>query len=181
MARLQAYSEAELRRRYCLAKDSITSLGSSGHKSSQPHAIIARAIASSGSVVKAEHRLGGALRVLSGGSYLDAADLHAIHDKSFNQTTLWPVCRAITSSEHPDLENVLFPYDDEMQLRRHEATFKKQAGYLFPGTVAAGDGCGLCIKQPSDKEVGGNVKDHHTRKYDYAYGFLRWKQSHYVC
>jgi hypothetical protein len=34
----------------------------------------ARAIASTGSVVKAELRLGGALRVLSGGSYLDAAD-----------------------------------------------------------------------------------------------------------
>ena len=108
---------------------------------------IARAIASSGSIVKAELKLGATLRVLSGGSYLDAADLHAIHDNTIHKTTLWPVCHAIVSCENPELDNIHFPFDDEMQLRLHEATFKKQAGHLFPGTVAAGDGCGLCIEQ----------------------------------
>jgi hypothetical protein len=139
---------------------------------------IARAVASSGSIIKAELRLGSTLRILSGGSYLDAADLHAIHDKSIMESTVWPVCRAIVSSVNPELDNIHFPFDDEMALRRHEATFKKQAGRLFPGTVAAGDGCGLCIEQPSDKEVGGNVKDHHTRKYDFAYGFLLFCDNH---
>lgn len=174
LARLQDYSDSEFRRRYRMSRERFNRIAEIIRPQVEPMTAvaIARAIASSGSVVKAELRLGGALRVLSGGSYLDAADLHAVHDKSFNQTTLWPVCRAIASSKHPDLDNIHFPFDDEMQLRRHEATFKKQAGHLFPGTVAAGDGCGLCIEQPSDEEVGGNVKDHHTRKYDYAYGFL---------
>ena len=174
LARHQDYSDSEFRRRYRMSRERFNRIAEIIRPQVEPMTAvaIARAIASSGSVVKAELRLGGALRVLSGGSYLDAADLHAVHDKSFNQTTLWPVCRAIASSKHPDLDNIHFPFDDEMQLRRHEATFKKQAGHLFPGTVAAGDGCGLCIEQPSDEEVGGNVKDHHTRKYDYAYGFL---------
>jgi hypothetical protein len=180
LARLQGYSEAEFRRRYRISRERFNNLAEIIRPQVEPTTpvAIARAIASSGSVVKAELRVGAALRVLSGGSYLDAADLHAIHDKSFNQTTLWPVCRAITSTSHPDLDNVHFPFDDEMQLRRHEATFKKQAGHLFPGTVAVGDGCGLRIEQPSDEEVGGNVKDHHTRKYDYAYGFLLFCDGH---
>ena len=180
LARLQDYSDSEFRRRYRMSRERFNRIAEIIRPQVEPMTAvaIARAIASSGSVVKAELRLGGALRVLSGGSYLDAADLHAVHDKSFNQTTLWPVCRAIASSKHPDLDNIHFPFDDEMQLRRHEATFKKQAGHLFPGTVAAGDGCGLCIEQPSDEEVGGNVKDHHTRKYDYAYGFLLFCDGH---
>jgi hypothetical protein len=180
LARLQDYTEAEFRRRYRMSRERFDNIAEIIRPQVEPMTpiAIARAIASSGSIVKAELRLAAALRVLSGGSYLDAADLHAIHDKSFHQTTLWPVCRAISSSTHPELDNVRFPFDDEMELRRHEATFKKQGGHLFPGTVAAGDGCGLCIEQPSDKEVGGNVKDHHTRKYDYAYGFLLFCDGH---
>jgi hypothetical protein len=180
MSRLEGYSDAEFRRRYRMSRERFNNIVGMIRSKIEPTTplSIARAIASSGSVVKAELRLGAALRILSGGSYLDAADLHAIHDNTIHKTTLWPVCRAIVSCENPELDNIHFPFDDEMQLRLHEATFKKQAGHLFPGTVAAGDGCGLCIEQPSDKEVGGNVKDHHTRKYDFAYGFLLFCDGH---
>lgn len=172
--RLEGYSPSEFRRRYRMSRERFNKIVEMIRPDVQPTSpvAIARAIASSGSVITAELRLGAAIRILSGGSYLDAADLHAIHDKTIMESTVWPVCRAIVSSCNPELDSIHFPFDDEMQLRRHEATFKKQAGHLFPGTVAAGDGCGLCIEQPSDKEVGGNVKDHHTRKYDFAYGFL---------
>jgi hypothetical protein len=174
MKRLEDYSETEFRRRYRMSRERFDNIVRIIRPSVEPMTAvaIARAIASSGSIVKAELKLGATLRVLGGGSYLDAADLHGIHDKSIMQSTIWPVCRAITNSADSELDTIHFPFEDEFQLRRHEATFKKQAGRLFPGTVAVGDGCGLCIEQPSDKEVGGNVKDHHSRKYDYAYGFL---------
>ena len=180
MAKVAGYSDTEFRRRYRMTRERFDRIVEIIRPKVEPMTAIgiARAIASSGSVVKAELRLGATLRILSGGSYLDAADIHAIHDKSIMETTVWPVCRAIVEATDPELDTIRFPFDDEAQLRRHEATFKKQAGHLFPGTVAAGDGCGLCIEQPSDKEVGGNVKDHHTRKYDYAYGFLLFCDGH---
>ena len=180
MSRLEGYSDKDFVRRYRMSRERFNNIVEDIRPKVEPTTplAIARAIASSGSIIKAELRLGSTLRILSGGSYLDAADLHAIHDKSIMESTVWPVCRAIVSSVNPELDNIHFPFDDEMALRRHEATFKKQAGHLFPGTVAAGDGCGLCIEQPSDKEVGGNVKDHHTRKYDFAYGFLLFCDNH---
>jgi transposase len=180
MQRLADYSEAEFTRRYRMPRERFDNIVRIIRPSveAMTKVAIARAIASSGSVVKAELKLGATLRILSGGSYLDAADLHAIHDKSIYQTTVWPVCRAIASSADPELDTIHFPFENEFQLRRHEATFKKHGGHLFPGTVAVGDGCGLCIEQPSDKEVGGNVKDHHSRKYDYAYGFLLFCDGH---
>ena len=180
MAKLAGYSDDEFKRRYRMIRARFDRIAEIIRPEVEPMTAvgIARAIASSGSVVKAELRLGAALRILSGGSYLDAADIHAIHDRSIMETTVWPVCRAIVSSTDPELDTIRFPFDDEAQLRRHEATFKKQAGRLFPGTVAVGDGCGFSIEQPSDKEVGGNVKDHHTRKYDFAYGFLLFCDGH---
>ena len=137
MSRLEGYSESEFRRRYRMSRERFNNIVDMIRPKVEPTTpvAIARAIASSGSIVKAELRLGASLRILSGGSYLDAADLHAIHDNTIHETTLWPVCRAIVSSENPELDNIHFPFDDEMQLRRHEATFKKQAGHLFPGTV----------------------------------------------
>jgi hypothetical protein len=180
MERLQNYTDSEFRRRFRMSRDRFNVILEDIRPKVQPMTAIsiARAIASSGSIVHAELRLGATLRILSGGSYLDAGDLFAIAPSSIMNSTVWPVCKAIAESKHPALDNISFPFDNEMQLRRHEATFKKQGGHLFPGTVAAGDGCGLCIEQPSDKEVGGNVKDHHTRKYDFAYGFLLFCDGH---
>jgi len=180
MERLQNYSDTEFRRRFRMSRDCFNVICEDIRPKVQPMTpiSIARAVASSGSIVHAELRLAATLRILSGGSYLDAGDLFAIHPESIMRSSVWPVCEAICESKNPVLDNILFPFDDEMQLRRHEATFKKQGGHLFPGTVAAGDGCGLCIEQPSDKEVGGNVKDHHTRKYDFAYGFLLFCDGH---
>jgi hypothetical protein len=180
MARIEGYSASEFRRRFRMSRERFNIIVEDIRSKVQPMTPlgIVRAIASSGGIVHAELRLAATLRILSGGSYLDAGDLFAIHPDSIMESTFWPVCQAIVDSKHPDLDTILFPFDDEMQLRLHEATFKKQAGPHFPGTVAVGDGCGLCIEQPSDKEVGGNVKDHHTRKYDFAYGFLLFCDGH---
>jgi hypothetical protein len=84
------------------------------------------------------------------------------------------VVLAICKSTDPDLDNIRFPFDDEMLLREHEATFKKSAGphWSGPGTVAAGDGCAIGIEQPTATQVGGDVHSHHTRKYEWAFGFI---------
>ena len=133
-----------------------------------------QAIRSSGSYVPAELRLCATMRILAGGSYLDAADLFAIAASSIWDSTVWPVVLAICSSTDPALDNIKFPFDDEMRLRQHEATFKKTAGphWSGPGTVAAGDGCAVGIEQPSSAQVGGDVHSHHTRKYEWAFGFI---------
>ena len=180
LERLANYTESDFRRRFRMSRARFDHIVEDIRPRVEPVTAvgIARAIASSGSVVKAELKLAATLRILSGGSYLDAADLFAIHDKSIMASTVWPVCHAICDSTDPDLDNIHFPFHDEYQLRLHEATFKKQAGNHFPGTVAVGDGCGLCIEQPSDKEVAGNVKDHFSRKYDFAYGFLLFCDGH---
>jgi hypothetical protein len=133
-----------------------------------------QAIRSSGSYVTAELRLCAAMRILAGGSYLDAADLFAIAASSIWDSTVWPVVLAICQSTDPALDNIRFPFDDESLLREHEATFKKTAGphWSGPGTVAAGDGCAVGIEQPTSKQVGGDVHSHHTRKYEWAFGFI---------
>jgi hypothetical protein len=180
MERLAGYTASEFRRRFRMSRDRFQIILEDIRAKIEPTTpvAIARAIASSGSIVNAELRLAATLRIASGGSYLDAGDLNAIHPDSIMESTFWPVCKAIAESTHAELDTIHFPFEDEMQLRHHEATFKKHGGHYFPGTVAAGDGCGLCIEQPSDKEVGGNVKDHHTRKYDFAYGFLLFCDGH---
>jgi hypothetical protein len=133
-----------------------------------------QAIRSSGSFVPAELRLCATMRILAGGSYLDAADLFALAASSIWESTVWPVVLAICKCTDPTLDNIHFPFDDEVRLRQHEATFKKTAGQHWsgPGTVAAGDGCAVGIEQPSSAQVGGDVHSHHTRKYEWAFGFI---------
>ena len=50
-----------------------------------------QAIRSSGSYVPAELRLCATMRILAGGSYLDAADLFAISASSIWDSTVWPI------------------------------------------------------------------------------------------
>jgi hypothetical protein len=129
------------------------------------------AINSSGSWVKAELKVAATLRVLAGGSYMDAAELYAVEESSFHKNTFWPVILAMCNSRDPCLDNVVFPFDDEEALRKHEGTFKRFHQH-FPGTVAAGDGCAFRIKRPNETETGGDVQSHYTRKYAWAYGFV---------
>ena len=180
MARLAEYEAADFRRRFKMSRDKFEYIVEILRSKIEPTSAvgIARAIASSGSIVPAELRLAATLRILGGGSYLDAGDLYAIEPTSIMKTTVWPLLEALAASDDPQLDNILFPFDDERQLRRHEATFAKDGGRHFPGTVAAGDGCALGIEQPSGREVGDNVKDHHTRKYEWAYGFLLFCDGH---
>jgi hypothetical protein len=133
-----------------------------------------QAIRSSGSYVCAELRLAATLRILAGGSYLDAGDLYAISPSSIWSSTVWPVVKAICSCTDEALDNIVFPFNDESKLRVHEATFKKTAGQFWsgPGTVAAGDGCAVGVEQPASAQVGGDVNSHHTRKYAWAFGFI---------
>jgi len=85
----------------------------------EPQTELARqcAINSSGSWVRAELKIAATLRVLAGGSYLDAADLYAVSASSFHRNTFWPVVLAICNSRDVYLDNVKFPFDDENKLR----------------------------------------------------------------
>ena len=129
------------------------------------------AINSSGSWVRAELKFAATMRFLSGGSYLDAADLYAVTAKSFHRNTFWPVVMALVNSKLPFLDNISFPFHDENKLRQHAKTFERFQKH-FPGTVAAGDGCAFKIKRPHSDEVDGDVQSSHTRKYSWAYGFI---------
>lgn len=129
------------------------------------------AINSSGSWVKAELKVAATLRVLAGGSYLDASDLYAVSASSFHRNTFWPVILAVCNCPDEFLDNVHFPFDDDDKLREHEATFKRFQKH-FSGTVAAGDGCAFRIRRPSSNEMEGDVQSSHTRKYSWAYGFI---------
>ena len=128
MARIEGYSASEFRRRFRMSRERFNIIVEDIRSKVQPMTPlgIVRAIASSGGIVHAELRLAATLRILSGGSYLDAGDLCAIHPDSIMESTFWPVCQAIVDSKHPALDTILFPFDDEMQLRLHEATFKKK-------------------------------------------------------
>ena len=95
------------------------------------------AINTSGSWVRAELKLAATLRVLAGGSYLDAAYLYAVSSKSFHRNTFWPVIMALVNCQNPILDNIHFPFDDEQKLRQHAQSFERFQKH-FPGTVAAG-------------------------------------------
>lgn len=139
----------------------------------EPQTAFARqcAINSSGSWVRAELKIAATLRVLAGGSYLDAADLYAVSASSFHRNTFWPTVLAICNCKHCFLDNVHFPFEDHQKLKKHEASFLKFQKH-FPGTVAAGDGCAFRIKRPHTDEVEGDVQSSYTRKYSWAYGFI---------
>jgi hypothetical protein len=108
MARLESYSAKDFRRRFRMLRwqfeyicDLIRSdveVGDAGK---------AQAIRSSGSYVCAELRLAATLRILAGGSYLDAGDLYAISPSSIWSSTVWPVVKAICSCADEALDNRL--------------------------------------------------------------------------
>jgi hypothetical protein len=175
LRRLDSYSDKDFKRRFRMKRWQFEYICDIIRNEIEPDtAGKLQAIRSSGSFVCVELRLAAALRILAGGSYLDAGDLFAISTSSIWESTVWPVVKAICSSTDEALDNIHFPFDDEAGLRMHEATFKKTAGVHWsgPGTVAAGDGCAVGIEQPSDAQVGGDVHSHHTRKYQWAFGFI---------
>ena len=175
MQRYMRYTAKDFKRRFRMKRYQFEILLNLIREEIEPDAAgKLQAIRSSGSYVPGELRLCATMRILAGGSYLDAADLFAIAASSIWDSTVWPVVLAICKSTDPDLDNIRFPFDDEMLLREHEATFKKTAGphWSGPGTVAAGDGCAVGIEQPTAAQVGGDVHSHHTRKYEWAFGFI---------
>jgi hypothetical protein len=171
--RLEAYSEQEFRRRFRMWRWQFNILLDHIRKDLEPQSAWAKqcAINSSGSWVKAELKVAATLRVLAGGSYLDAADLMALSDKSFHRNTFWPVIIAICNCSHGCIDNICFPFEDENELRKHEATFARFQKH-FTGTVAAGDGCAFRIRRPNSAEVNDDVQSSYTRKYSWAYGFI---------
>ena len=172
-ARLNAYTADEFRRRFRMWRYQFDVLVAHLRQELEPQTAWAKqcAINSSGSWVKAELKIAATLRVLAGGSYLDASDLYAVSATSFHRGTFWPVIIAVCNCPDEVLDNVHFPFDDEAKLRKHEATFAKFQKH-FSGTVAAGDGCAFRIKRPSSDEMGGDVQSTYTRKYAWAYGFI---------
>lgn len=173
LSRLAAYSDDEFKRRFRMHRYQFDLLVNAIRKELEPQTDWAKqcAINSSGSWVKAELKVAATLRMLAGGSYLDAADLFAVSATSFHRNTFWPVILAVCNCPEKFLDNVHFPFDDEEQLRKHEASFSKFQKH-FPGTVAAGDGCAFRIRRPSASEMDGDVQSSHTRKYSWAYGFI---------
>jgi len=173
MARLNGYSKSEFKRRFRMWRWQFDKLIYYLRKDLEPQTFWAKqcAINSSGSWVKAELKLAATLRVLAGGSYLDAADLYAVSESSFHRNTFWPTVIAICNCSEKFLNNIEFPFDDEEKLRRHEATFSRFHKH-FKGTVAAGDGCAFKIRRPSSKEVSADVQSNYSRKYSWAYGFI---------
>jgi hypothetical protein len=172
-ARIEGYSENEFKRRFRMQRYQFNLLVDCVREKLEPQTWWAKqcAINSSGSWVRAELKIAATLRVLAGGSYLDAADLFAVSASSFHRNTFWPTIIAICNCENPVLDNVLFPFADEAKLRQHEASFKRFQKH-FEGTVAAGDGCAFRIKRPSSNEVQHDVQSNYTRKYAWAYGFI---------
>jgi hypothetical protein len=67
------------------------------------------------------------------------------------------------------LDNINFPYSDEVQLRKLEQTFLKYCKGAFPGTVAAGDGIVFRTQKPSVADTDGDVRDFFNRKGFYAH------------
>ena len=173
LALLNAYSENDFKRRFRMHRYQFDLLVDELRQELEPQTAWAKqcAINSSGSWVKAELKVAATLRVLAGGSYLDAADLYAVSANSFHRNTFWPVILAVCNCTKDFLDNVHFPFDDEAQLRKHEASFSKFQKH-FSGTVAAGDGCAFRIKRPSASEMDGDVQSSYTRKYSWAYGFI---------
>ena len=173
LARLNAYTEEEFKRRFRMFRYQFNTLANALRQEIEPQTAWAKqcAINSSGSWVKADLRIAATLRVLAGGSYLDAADLYAVSAICFHRNTFWPVILAVCNCEKEFLDNVHFPFEDEAQLRKHEATFAKFQKH-FSGTVAAGDGCAFRIQRPSSKEMNADVQSSYTRKYAWAYGFI---------
>ena len=172
-ARIEGYSEDDFRRRFRMHRYQFNLLVNCVRENLEPRTWWARqcAINSSGSWVRAELKIAATLRVLAGGSYLDASDLFAVSAGNFHRNTFWPTIIAICNCEDPCLDNVMFPFNDEAKLRQHEATFKRFQKN-FEGTVAAGDGCAFRIKRPSSDEVQEDVQSNYTRKYAWAYGFI---------
>ena len=173
LARLEGYSEDEFKRRFRMHRYQFNILLNCVRTKLEPQTWWAKqcAINSSGSWVKAELKIAATLRVLAGGSYLDASDLFALSARSFHRNTFWPVIIAICNCEDPAIDNVHFPFNDHAKLKKHEATFTRFQKH-FAGTVAAGDGCAFRIKRPSSDEVQGDVQNNYTRKYAWAYGFI---------
>ena len=172
-ARLNGYSDDEFKRRFRMQRYQFDLLVAHLRQELEPQTAWAKqcAINSSGSWVKAELKIAATLRVLAGGSYLDASDIYAVSSSSFHRGTFWPVIIAVCNCTEEFLDNVHFPFDDEEELRKHEATFTRFQKH-FSGTVAAGDGCAFRIKRPSSGEMGGDVQSSYTRKYSWAYGFI---------
>ncbi len=111
------------------------------------------------------------LRMLGGGSYLDIADAHAVHE-----TTVTPITWRVIDSINSRIQIVVFPFSDSSKLAEHAKTFFARCEEL-PGTVAAGDGIALNVKCPEASQVGGDIKSHFSRKGFYTYSVLMFCDS----
>jgi hypothetical protein len=92
------------------------------------------------------------LRMVAGGSYLDIADAHAVHESSVR-----PITVGVIDSINLRIKIVSFPFSDTDKLREHAKTFFDRCEEL-PGTVSAGDGVALGIECPEGHEVGGDTR-----------------------
>ena len=107
---------------------------------------------SAGSPVYLYLQLCVGLRMMAGGSYLDIADVHAVHESSVRVITI-----RVMDSINLRIKIVSFPFSDVEKLSEHAKTFFNRCEEL-PGTVSAGDGVALGIECPEGHEVGGDTR-----------------------
>lgn len=108
--RLNGYTENDFKRRFRMWRWQFDLLVNSIRETLEPQTLWAKqcAINSSGSWVAAELKVAATLRVLAGGSYLDASDLYAVSASSFHRNTFWPVVLAICNCKLPCLVGIPF-------------------------------------------------------------------------
>ena len=108
--RLNGYTENDFKRRFRMWRWQFDLLVNSIRETLEPQSWWAKqcAINSSGSWVRAELKIAATLRVLTGGSYLDASDIYAVSASSFHRNTFWPVILAVCNCKLPCL--VIIPF-----------------------------------------------------------------------
>ncbi len=84
---------------------------------------------------------------------------------------------AIDQSKDPFLDNIIFPYDSEPELRRISQGFDPLTGERLRGTVGAGDGIVFRMKKPPADQVDGNVSTYFNRKGFWGYSLQAFCDS----
>ena len=141
--RESSLTSREFKLRYRLGKSAFAKLS---HKI---RPLVARKASWAGRpTIPVDVALSATLRWLAGGSYLDVADMHGIHQSTF-YVLIWRVIDAINI-----VEKFEFPYHDVEKLTAIERGFYARNGGTLKGCVGAIDGIAVTICKPrlSDDE-----------------------------
>lgn len=157
-------TERQFKRRFRMSKDRFSVLLDAIREDIRVDEHMAEI--SSGDPVFEYLQLAICIRYLAGGSYLDIADAHAVHE-----TTVMPIVWKVIEAINKRVQNISFPFSNLEKLHEHAKTFFSVSTEL-PGTVAAGDGIALNIQAPTIDAVHGDVRSQFSRKGFYTYSVV---------